>query len=85
MVILKIFKTAEGRKKIQARNFNSIHEAIRYGQIAGLYYEITDTLSGRCIAWEEVNETIDDGWYYDETELIWKKTNQREEAHAMAW
>jgi hypothetical protein len=81
MVILTIFKAAsEGRKKRQTRNFNSIAEAIRYGQISGLYYEIFDTLTGRYIDWEEVNMTIDDGWYYDETELLWKK--HREEALA---
>jgi hypothetical protein len=74
MVILSIFKsTTEGGKRRQTRNFTSVNDAVRYGQISGFYYEIFDTLSGTSIAWEEVNETTDDGWYYDETELIWKK------------
>ena len=77
MVILTIFKAAnECRKQRQTRNFNSITEAIRYGQISGQYYEIFDTLTGRHIDWEEVNEIIDDGWYYDDPELIWKKHNE---------
>ena len=81
MVILTIFKAAnEGRNKIQTRNFNSITEAIRYGQISGQYYEVFDTITGRHIDWEEVNVTIDDGWYYDEAELIWKKHREEEPA-----
>jgi hypothetical protein len=81
MVILTIFKAAgEGKAKRQSRNFNSIYDAVRYGQISGSYYEVFDTVSGRHIDWEEINETADDGWYYDESELIWKK--QREEVAA---
>jgi hypothetical protein len=74
MVILTIFKTLDGGvKKRQTRNFTSINDAVRYGQISGFYYEIVDTVSGRCVDWEEVNETMSDGWYYDDMELIWKR------------
>jgi len=46
MVILTIIKAAsEGKKRRQTRNFNSFAEAIRYGQISGLYYEVLDTLT----------------------------------------
>ena len=79
MVILTIFKAAaEGRRQRQTRNFTSVIEAVRYGQISGLYYEVFDTVSGRRIDWEEVNITLDDEWYYDETEQIWKKDRERE-------
>ncbi len=79
MVILTVFKEAAGSGiKRQTRNFNTVNDAVRYGQISGLYYEVFDTLTGRCIDWEEVNMTISDGWYYDETELIWKKYREEE-------
>ena len=73
-VFLTIYpNNIKGRGKKQTRSFTSIEEAVRFGQETGLFYDIFDTVTGRNIDWCEVNEPIDDGWYYDEAELVWKK------------
>ena len=57
----------------------TLEEAIRLGQSTGMYYEVLDLSSGRVIDWNEVNVREDDGeWFYDETEMIWKKCEREE-------
>ena len=74
MIHLTIYKGNTGKRKAtQEMTFKSILEAIRVGQSSDQYYEILDPSTGRIIDWNEVNVKIDDGWYYDETEMIWKK------------
>ena len=74
MVRITIYKESTGkRKSTREMMVNSVQEAIQVGQDSGNYYEILDASSGRIIDWNEVNIGIDDGWFYDETELIWKK------------
>ena len=74
MIHLTIYKGNTGKRKTtQEMTFKSILEAIHAGQSSGQFYEILDPSTGRIIDWNEVNVEINDGWYYDETELIWKK------------
>lgn len=53
--------------------FPTIQEAISFGQNNGIFYDIFDTRTNRTIDWTEINENVDDPWYYDEKELIWRK------------
>ena len=74
MIHLTIYKGNTRKLKItQEMTFKSIKEAIHAGQSSGHFYEILDPSTGRIIDWNEVNVEINDDWYYDETELIWKK------------
>lgn len=79
MVVLTIYQNNSGRRKSsQTIMFDSIQNAIGAGQSSGSYYDIFDTSTGRLIDWDEVNVQIEDGWYYDETELIWKKCQEEQ-------
>ena len=74
MVRITIYKGSTGkRKSTRELMVNTVQDAIQIGQESGHYYEILDPSSGRIIDWNEVNIENDDGWFYDETELIWKK------------
>jgi hypothetical protein len=79
MILLITYKENNGkingkdRKGIHESILESVEEAVRVGQKSGLYYEVFDSRSGRVIDWNEVNIREEDDWYYDETELIWKK------------
>ena len=84
MVQLKLFKETNGNKLNGNRNevvvstVESIEEAIWIGQKSGLFYEVRDMKSGRTIDWNEVNIKAEEDWYYDETEMIWKKRSEAE-------
>ena len=71
MFLLTVYREPAGRK--EKREFARLHEAIEFGQKTGSDYEIYDPVSGKVIDWNEVNVHEDDGWYYDETEYLWKK------------
>ena len=73
MVLLKLYKDSENCRKKETTLMGSIEEAIEAGQGSGLYYEVIDLASGRIIDWNEVNIRPDEEWYYDETEMIWKR------------
>ena len=77
MVFLTLYKGAAiGEEKGQTRSLNSVEEAVQIGQESGLYYDIYNTTTGRMIDWNEINVKVDDGWYYDESELMWKKYSE---------
>jgi hypothetical protein len=73
MVLLKLHKEHENRRKKETTLMGSIEEAIEAGQGSGLYYEVIDLASGRIIDWNEVNIRPEEDWYYDESEMIWKR------------
>jgi hypothetical protein len=79
MVLLTIYKDSNdtflnrSRKGIFESKIETLEEAIQIGQKSGLYYEVFDTKSCRVIDWNEVNIKVEDDWYYDESEMIWKK------------
>ena len=85
MVQLTICKGAENKgsgrtagETVVAR-VATLEEAIRLGQSTGMYYEVLDLSSGRVIDWNEVNVREDDEeWVYDQTEMIWKKSEPEE-------
>ncbi|MCK9205243.1 MAG: hypothetical protein M0P58_12530 [Bacteroidales bacterium] len=56
------------------RKFGSLDEAIEFGRKSGRYYDIYNTTTARTISWNEIHrEQNDEEWFYDESELMWKK------------
>ena len=79
MVHLSIYKSNNcDWERTREMTVNSIHDAVRIGQESGLYFDIFDPKTSRIIDWNEINIKNDDGWYYDEEELIWKKYREEE-------
>ena len=79
MVQLSIYMESNNRlwdknhKEVISSEVETIEKAIQIGQKSGAYYEIFDTKTCRLIDWNEVNVKVEDDWYYDEGELMWKK------------
>ncbi|MEI7981043.1 MAG: hypothetical protein WCI71_05290 [Bacteroidota bacterium] len=65
--------TAENRGRKGDIEFPTLEDAISFGRINRIFYDILDTRTSKTLDWTEINETFDDPWYYDEGELIWKK------------
>ena len=84
MVQLTIYKESNNRlwdknhKEAISCEVETIEKAIQIGQKSGAYYEVFDTKTCRLIDWNEVNVKVEDDWYYDETELMWKRRSQEE-------
>ena len=77
MVLLKLYKETGNRKKKEVILADSIGDAMDAGQKSGLYYEVVDLASGRVIDWNEVNIRPEEDWYYDDSEMIWKKRSSQ--------
>lgn len=71
MILITIYREPSGKK--ENREFARLQDAIHYGQGTGAGYEVYDPSTGRVIDWNEVNAGEDDGWYYDDRELVWKR------------
>jgi hypothetical protein len=76
MVVVKYFNnTPSGPAEIMQHNFRNFPEALMAARRSGTYFDLCDTRSGRTFTWEECTLGEDDGWYYDESEALWKKAN----------
>jgi hypothetical protein len=73
MVLLKQCKNNGNRKKKEVILMESVEDAVAAGQKSGFYYEVIDLVSGRVIDWNEVNIRPEEEWYYDDSELLWKR------------
>lgn len=59
--------------------FETLNEAVIYGQGSGRFYEIRDRRGNRVLDWEEVNAREPEEWVYDEEEQLWKRNQAGEE------
>ncbi len=71
MILLTVYKEPAGKR--EKREFSRLQDAIEFGQKTGSDYEIYDPVTGKVIDWNEINIREDDGWYYDDSEYLWKK------------
>ena len=73
--ILTFFDAADQKDENINHVFESLDEALNFGQNSGKFYEIFDIKNILIIDWNQVNMPVtDEGWYYDDSELIWKKS-----------
>lgn len=79
MILLTIYHDPSGMR--EKREFLRIQDAIAFGQKSGRDYDVYDPATGKRIDYNEVNvrEEPAEEWYYDETELLWKRMARTEE------
>ena len=74
MIRLKLFKTNKtSKKQMEIMKFDSVEEAIRFGNQSGCSWSVDDQKSGRSYDCDEIENREEEDWYYDEAELIWKR------------
>ena len=74
MVCLTIFKNDSTTwKELELKEFETIQDALMYGQHSGHCYQIDDADTGGVIEFNEANEKEEEEWVYDDKELIWKR------------
>lgn len=77
MVYLTLYRIGKNNRQNRVTlEFRTVHEAVKFGQQSGQDYEIFDPASGRNIDWNEINTREEEEWYYDESEMSWKKNSQ---------
>ena len=67
------------RKKNKFKEFSKIQDAIEYGQSTGKVYDIFDSENFRIIDWTEIHQKSEEGWVYNEQDLIWEKEKEGED------
>ncbi len=74
MVNLKLYQ--EGKQtgnSTEIMKFDSLEAAVRFGRQCGCGWEARDLQTGTTCNSDEVEARAEEDWYYDETELIWKR------------
>lgn len=58
---------------MEIMEFESPEAAIRRGRQSGCAYMIEDLSTGKTYDCEEIDMREEEDWFYDETEMIWKR------------
>jgi hypothetical protein len=73
--ILNFFNVADQKEENINHEFESLDEAVNFGQNSGNDYEIFDIKNILIIDWNQINMPVtDERFFYDDSELIWKKS-----------
>ena len=73
--ILTFYDDAYQKEEYINHEFESLDEAVNFGQNSGKFYEILDIKNILIIDWNQINMPVaDEGWHYDNDELQWKKS-----------